>query len=123
MSEIIYKEVKIADILKSMPIKNKITVADLKEGTIPVYSAETSNRGIRGYYDKEEFIASKMTPLIVFGDHTRSVHVVTERFAVMDNVKVLDKKNKNDLINLWYIKYLWERKIPDLRLFKALENC
>lgn len=117
-----YKDVKISEILKAMPIKNKITVSNLNEGNIPVYSSETSNNGIRGYYNKEEFLASKDNPLIVFGDHTRSVNVATENFAVMDNVKVLKKKNSDDLISLWYIKYVWEKIIPNLRIFKTLEN-
>lgn len=123
MAEVRYKEIKIDDILKNIPIRKKLKKSILKEGEYPVYSSETKNNGIFGYHEEYEFNADYEKPLIVFGDHTRSINIVHEKFSVLDNVKVLGINVENIDVN--YIKYEWEKLIPDLgyaRHWKVARN-
>ncbi|AVK48925.1 hypothetical protein AXY43_13325 [Clostridium sp. MF28] len=115
MSDIKFKDIKINELLKTVPIVKKLKYEELiTDGDIPVYSAETKNNGIIGYYNTATFHASADKPLIVFGDHTRAVNVVYTNFSVMDNVKVLDLKHSSRKLCLEYIKYQWRNKIPNL---------
>lgn len=106
-------EKNIMELLVGVPITNKYSPKQFTEGLIPVYSAETQNDGIKGYCDKADFeVSDKRKEYIVFGDHTRSVNVVKQSFSVMDNVKVFLPTNEK--INLDYVKYMWQMKIPHL---------
>lgn len=117
-------EKNIMELLISVPITNKYSPKQFTEGKIPVYSAETQNRGIKGYCDNADFLISEeIKEYIVFGDHTRSVNVVKESFSVMDNVKVFFAANEK--INMEYVKYMWQMKIPYLgyaRHWKVAKN-
>ena len=110
------KSVRITDILKPLPIRHKLGGKDFNDGDIPVYSSETQNQGIKGYYSKAEFkidtTKESLEQYIVFGDHTRSINVVSTDFSVMDNVKVLVPKVDN--IDLQYVRYAWQPLIPIL---------
>lgn len=114
MPEVIEK--LISELLKPLPISLKLNSADLGTGSVPVYSSETQNNGIKGFcenaifkIDSEDF---QRKQYIVFGDHTRSINVVCEDFSVMDNVKVLVPIFPN--LSLNYIKSQWYNKIPQL---------
>ena len=106
----------ISELLKPLPIQHKLSAADLNDGNIPVYSAETQNSGVKGFYTQAEFKIDKndfkRQKYIVFGDHTRSVNIVTRDFCVMDNVKVLVPIHEN--LSLEYIKSQWCNNIPNL---------
>lgn len=108
--------VNITEVLKVLPVRKKLAAKDFNDGGIPVYSSETQNNGIKGYYTKAEFVIDKnkenKNQYIVFGDHTRSINVVSTDFSVTDNVKVLVPKT--ELVDLLYIKYAWQPKIPSL---------
>ena len=114
MSETITKS--ISELLKPLPISHKLSAADLGTGSIPVYSSETQNNGIKGFCDNAIFKIDsedfQRKQYIVFGDHTRSINVVCEDFSVMDNVKVLVPLYPN--LSLSYIKSQWYNKIPQL---------
>lgn len=111
-----WKEYSVEELFEVVSVKNKLSRKDLVEnGTIPVYSSTTINNGIEGYYDgKAEFIITDDIPVyVVFGDHTKSMDIVTESFCVMDNVKVLIPKFSNIEL-LQFICTIWQKKIPNL---------
>ena len=115
---------KILDIVDIIPVSKKHNSALLlKEGKYPVYSSEIFNGGVKGYTNNPSFNKNNET-YIIFGDHTRSINIVSCPFSVMDNVKVL-KIKKGLLIDELYLKYLWQNQIPNLgysRHWKVAKN-
>lgn len=115
---------KILDIVDIIPVSKKLNSALLlKEGKYPVYSSEIFNGGVKGYTNNPSFNKNNET-YIIFGDHTRSINIVSCPFSVMDNVKVL-KIKKGLLIDELYLKYLWQNQIPNLgysRHWKVAKN-
>ena len=112
-----WKEFLITDLFELCPVKSKLTKLNLyDDGTVPVYSSETSNNGINGYTDvAAQFIVDEKTPLyLVFGDHTCSMNIADKSFCVMDNVKVLRPKYCVSAEMLLYISTVWKKAIPDL---------
>lgn len=111
-----WKEYSIEELFNVISVKNKLSRKDLTEdGFIPVYSSTTINNGIEGYYDgNAEFLVTDDIPIyVVFGDHTKSMDIVTESFCVMDNVKVLIPKI-NNIEFLQFVCTIWQKKIPNL---------
>ena len=94
----------------------KLTNKELSDnGNIPVYSSSTSNNGLFGYTENEpEYIISEEIPMyVIFGDHTKSMFIVKNNFCVMDNVKVLIPKIKNDSC-IRFITTVWKESIPNI---------
>lgn len=61
-----------------------------------------------------DYIVDQDTPLyLIFGDHTRAMHIATSDFCVMDNVKVLVPKFKK-VEALLFICSAWQKAIPQL---------
>ena len=61
-----------------------------------------------------DYIVDHATPLyLIFGDHTRAMHIATSDFCVMDNVKVLVPKFKK-VEALLFICSAWQKAIPQL---------
>lgn len=123
-----WKEFLITDLFELCSVKTKLTKQDLcEDGSIPVYSSETSNNGINGYTNMSpQFIADENTPLyLVFGDHTRAMNVADKSFCVMDNVKVLKPRYYMSVEILLYISTIWKKAIPNLgysRHWKVAKN-
>lgn len=102
---------------------------------VKVQTSEYGNQGkyiivdqgqsqIAGYTDREEGVFEEL-PVIVFGDHTRSIKYVDKPFFLgADGVKVLRSKDSN--ANYKYLYYaLKSAKIPDTgynRHFKWLKK-
>lgn len=104
------------ELFTPVAISNKLCKKDLiEDGSIPVYSSTTINNGIEGYCNKiPDFIVDEEKSLyLVFGDHTKSMNLVTESFCVMDNVKVLRPKYNKVAVNQ-FICTVWKKQIQDL---------
>lgn len=84
-------------------------------GSIPVFSSESTNNGIIGYTEeKADFLVDDENPLyIIFGDHTRSFNIASQDFCVADNVKVLLPKSMQSIRTLLYIVSSWKKCIND----------
>ena len=96
--------------------KRKLTKDDLtNDGTVDVFSSDSSNNGIIGQTDLEaDYLVSENIPFyIVFGDHTRSMNIVRKNFSVTDNVKVLVPKFKK-ISEALYICSARKKAIPNL---------
>lgn len=109
-------EFKISDLFREVPIQNKLTKSDLSEnGEVPVCSSDTTNNGILGFTNKEpDYKISVDTPIyLIFGDHTRTMNILTSDFCVMDNVKVLIPFTSS-IHAILYICTVWKKCIPDL---------
>lgn len=93
-------------------IKRKLSKLELSDnGEYPCYSSD--NNGIIGYTDNPEFLISESIPCyVIFGDHTRTFHIASHSFGVLDNVKVL-KPIVNDTNCLLYIFAKWKKQIPN----------
>ncbi len=111
-----FTEFKVEDLFIPLTISKKLSKKDLKEdGTVPVHSSEMLNNGIIGYSKIDpEFIVDQENPMyLIFGDHTKSMHIADYSFSVMDNVKVLKPKINNTFVIL-FITTIWGKAIPDL---------
>lgn len=107
---------KITDIFTVLKGGKKLSQLDLSdEGSIPVYSSDTTNNGIIGYTkNKPDYEITEKTPIyLIFGDHTRSMNIATEDFCVADNVKVLTVFT-DDIDVILYICTVWKKAIPNL---------
>ena len=98
----------------------------IKNGCYPVCSSDTSNNGIIGYCNNPEFIVDNENPVfVIFGDHTRTLNIMQQSFAVIDNTKVLCPKI-HDINALLYITTVWRKQIKNLgyaRHWKIAKNC
>lgn len=119
-------EMKIMQLIDVIPVSKKLKKEDvLKEGLYPVYSSDTCNNGVLGYTNEPMFTNSSQDSFIIFGDHTKTITIVSTPFSVSDNVKVLKIKSDIDVDPL-YLKYVWLPKIPSLgysRHWKVAKNC
>lgn len=110
-----WKEFRVDSLFEVIPVKHRLGRVDLDDIGCPVYSSDTRNNGVLGFYsDVPEFKIDDNNPMmIVFGDHTKSMNIVTESFCVMDNVKVLNPIVKNEMA-LLFLTTVWRSMIPDL---------
>ena len=108
-------EFRVDSFFEVIPVKHKLSRVDLDDTGCPVYSSDTKNNGVFGFYpNKPEFTISDDNPvMVVFGDHTKSMNIVKESFCVMDNVKVL-KPIVNNEMALLFLTTIWRNMIPDL---------
>lgn len=118
------------DLFAEMAVRHKLSKADLDDAGHPVYSSDTQNNGILGYYDGEpEFFITDENPfMVVFGDHTKSMNIVQEDFSVMDNVKVLrpSLSGMQSIEVLLFVTTIWRSLIPDLgyaRHWSVAKQC
>lgn len=83
----------------------------LPEGRYPVVDQGQSI--IAGYCDDERYLCPSELPVVVFGDHTRAVKLVNNRFVVgADGAKVLVPEPGVEAVFLSYL--MRELPIPDL---------
>ena len=127
LQEVQWRPYKMGDLFKPQIITKKLAKKDLSDNfSFPAYSSVTANNGIIGYSKSPEFICGKETPVfVIFGDHTRTFHIATESFSVLDNVKVLLPPTHNIRSLLW-ITTAWQKQIPDLgyaRHWEIAQNC
>lgn len=104
-----------SDLFELLKVTNKRSKLDIvANGDVPLLSSDTTNNGIIGYVSiAPEFIASDICPYyIVFGDHTRTMNLITESFCVADNVKVLKPLVFNKRATQ-YICTVWQKSIPN----------
>lgn len=97
-------------------VKNKLKKEDLDDnGSIPVYSSESTNNGILGYtsQDADYHITQKNKYYIIFGDHSRNFNIATDDFCVADNVKVLSVNDNINIKSLFFITTAWKKCIND----------
>lgn len=118
---------KTSALFEPQKITKMLSKEDLSDKfCFPAYSSESTNNGIIGYTNSPEFICNEEHPIFVtFGDHTRSFHIATKSFSVLDNVKVLLPNIHNIRCILWIIT-AWQKKIPSLgyaRHWKIAKNC
>ena len=108
-------EFSVLDFFEVLKGKNKLSNVDIDDGDTPVYSSNSTNGGIFGYTTKEpDYVIDDENPLyITFGDHTKAIKIAEESFCVMDNVKVLSTKLRNQNV-LRFIMTSWIRNVPDL---------
>lgn len=92
------------------------------EGRYPIISQEETL--ISGYSDKQDIVNHFSKPVVIFGDHTRTLKYIDFDFIVgADGVKILIPKN--DLIGKFLFYYLKWYKIPSLgysRHYKLLKE-
>ena len=111
-----WREFKIWDFFDILKNETKLTNKDLSdEWTVPVYSSLTDNNWLFWYTDKSpSYKVSDEEPFfVVFGDHTKSMHIANWNFCVMDNVKVL-KPHIYDVNIVRFILTVWSASIPNL---------
>jgi hypothetical protein len=83
----------------------------LPEGRYPV--VDQGQSVIAGYCDDDRYLCPSELPVVVFGDHTRAVKLVRNRFVVgADGAKVLAPEPGVDAVYLSYL--MRELPIPDL---------
>ena len=101
-----------------------------KKGLIPII--DQGQEYVAGFTDNEDLSFKGELPVIVFGDHTRIIKYVNERFCLgADGVRVLKPKNYYDAKFLYYylnysgipskgysrhFKFLREKQFPFLAL-------
>ena len=70
---------------------NKLTGQDLEgNAAVPVYSSQDGNNGIMGFTNqKADFNVESGYPILIFGDHTRTMNIAESDFSAADNVKIL----------------------------------
>ncbi len=92
------------------------------EGRYPIISQEETL--ISGYSDKQDIVNHFSKPVVIFGDHTRTLKYIDFDFIVgADGVKILIPKD--DLIGKFLFYYLKWYKIPSLgysRHYKLLKE-
>ena len=92
------------------------------EGRYPIISQEETL--ISGYSDKQNIVNHFSKPVVIFGDHTRTLKYIDFDFIVgADGVKILIPKD--DLIGKFLFYYLKWYKIPSLgysRHYKLLKE-
>lgn len=115
------------DLFELLPVKHKLSKVDLSDTGHSVYSSETSNNGVLGFYDgSPEFVVDMLRPVyVVFGDHTCSMNIVTDSFSVMDNVKVLLPRRGN-VLSMLFVTTVWKKVIPYLgyaRHWSVAKDC
>ncbi|MCQ2324416.1 MAG: restriction endonuclease subunit S, partial [Paludibacteraceae bacterium] len=113
-----YKEFKIGKLFETPQNSQKIDKLALSNnGSIPVFSSNSTNNGIIGYCDLEpHWKVDEQKPIyLLFGDHTRTFHIAKTDFCITDNVKVLLPKYSaiNERV-LLYIIASWKKCIPNL---------
>ena len=116
LSTVEWGEYKIGELFIPLKGRKKLTKEDLSpDGDVDVYSSDTTNNGIMGQTELDaDYIVDHATPLyLIFGDHTRAMHIATSDFCVMDNVKVLVPKFKK-VEALLFICSAWQKAIPQL---------
>ena len=116
LSTVEWGEYKIGELFLPLKGRKKLTKEDLSpDGDVDVYSSDTTNNGIMGQTELDaDYIVDHATPLyLIFGDHTRAMHIATSDFCVMDNVKVLVPKFKK-VEALLFICSAWQKAIPQL---------
>ncbi len=118
-----YPTVKLLDVFKVVTPVSKIKSKDfLNKGKYPII--DQSKNEVAGYWNKEEDKMSFQNPIIIFGDHTRSVKFVDFEFVVgADGVKILEPNEK--ILPKFFFYILKTLQIPDLgysRHFKELKN-
>lgn len=103
------------DLFALQPITRMLSKEDLSDNfSFPAYSSASTNNGVIGYSKSPEFICNKDTPVfVIFGDHTRTFHIATKSFSVLDNVKVLLPPVRSIRSLLW-ITTAWQKQIPNL---------
>ncbi|MCD7883178.1 MAG: restriction endonuclease subunit S [Lachnospiraceae bacterium] len=75
-----WEKVPVGDVLKKVPRTKQIQTADyLQNGNIPVI--DQSKKFIAGYTNDAEAMVVPDEPIIVFGDHTRILKLITFPFA------------------------------------------
>lgn len=108
-------EFNVTDFFTVLPVKTKLSNADIDGGGTPVYSSHSTNGGIFGYTTKKPaYEINDDNPFyIVFGDHTKAVNIADQSFCVMDNVKILT----SDIRNYYVLRFMitsWLNNVPDL---------
>lgn len=92
----------------------KLSEQDLSgTGQIPVFSSQTSNNGVMGFTNKVANYFIKDAPVLIFGDHTKSMDISNHSFCTADNVKVLRPHNI-PFDSLLYVSCAWKKRIPDM---------
>lgn len=110
----IFQEFSISDLFEEIKVSKRILKRNLKPtGKTPCYSSQRHNNGRVGYcLDEPDFlIDSNRTNYVIFGDHTKTMHIVNESFCVTDNVKVLLPRLNQRRV-LQYIFVQWKKAIP-----------
>lgn len=83
----------------------------LNEGMFPIVSQEKEL--INGYWDNSDDVFIVEKPVVIFGDHTKTIKYVDFDFAKgADGIKIL--LPKNDLNSKFFTYQLHNIKIPDL---------
>ena len=116
LNHVEWGEYKIGELFIPLKGRKKLTKEDLSpDGDVDVYSSDTTNNGIMGQTELDaDYIVDHATPLyLIFGDHTRAMHIATSDFCVMDNVKVLVPKFKK-VEALLFICSAWQKAIPQM---------
>ena len=128
-----WRKVKVCDVIKTLPKTKQIKTADtLSQGKIPVI--DQSREFIVGYTNDIETLIKSETPIIVFGDHTRSLKLIQFPFARgADGTQVFISKNdcikeyqlycalkQVDLSNYSYARHF--KYLKEIELLVATKN-
>jgi len=118
-----YPIVPITDVYKVVTPSAKIKKRDfLTKGKYPII--DQSQDDIAGYWDRDQDKMNFNNPVIIFGDHTRSVKYIDFEFVVgADGVKILEPKENILPKFLFYIlKTLKIRNLGYSRHYKELKD-
>ena len=100
------------DCVETLKIKKKIPKKHyMLEGRFPIISQEEEE--VSGYWEAEDDVTRVDTPVIIYGDHTQVVKLVSFDFvAGADGIKPL--KPKNDLSAAYLFYFIQANRIPSL---------
>ena len=95
----------------------------LKTGKYPVVSQEKDL--INGYSNNNEAVFSVSKPVVVFGDHTKTIKYIDFDFIIgADGVKILEPISKIDSkFFYYYISQLHLRDLGYARHYRLLKQC
>ncbi|HQI26365.1 MAG TPA: restriction endonuclease subunit S, partial [Candidatus Paceibacterota bacterium] len=113
--------VELGELLENVKYTNKIQKSEFKQsGKFPII--DQSQNFIAGYWEREKDVFIIKKPVIIFGDHTRTIKYVDFNFVLgADGVKILQPNNK--IISKFLYFILLSSEIKNLgysRHFKEL---
>jgi len=113
--------VELGELLENVKYTNKVQKSEFKQsGKFPII--DQSQNFIAGYWEREKDVFIIKKPVIIFGDHTRTIKYVDFNFVLgADGVKILQPNNK--IISKFLYFILLSSEIKNLgysRHFKEL---
>ena len=98
-----WEVVRVKPLLKRLKASRQYKQADVEEeGTIPVIDQSRSE--LLGFHNnKPDFEASSAKPVVIFGDHTCKMELMTTPFSIGPNVVPFVSKTRHSMLFVFYM--------------------